>query len=92
MSRRSATSVTRSSKVVRLRDSLGFRIPQEAAARLNLRAGDLVSVEIHADRLTIRPVRAARKRWSEAELLRGVTPKIIGGEVDWGKPVGTERA
>lgn len=80
----------RNSKVAKWGNSLGFRIPQEAAEQLNLRDGGQVSVEIHADSITIRPVRAARKKWSEADLLKGVTPEITGGEIDWGKPVGKE--
>jgi antitoxin MazE len=80
------------SKVARWGNSLGIRIPRDAASRLNLREGGQVSIEVHADRLTIRPVRAARKRWSEAELLKGVTPEIVGGELDWGPPVGRELA
>lgn len=31
-----------------------------------------------------------RKKWTEAELLRGVTPDMVGGEIDWGDPVGKE--
>jgi antitoxin MazE len=75
--------------VSRWGNSLGLRIPQEAADRLNLKAGARVSVEVGDDSITIRPVRP-RKRWSEAALLRGVTPAMVGGEVDWGGPVGKE--
>ena len=31
-----------------------------------------------------------RRKWIEAELLKRVTPKMVGGEVDWGEPVGKE--
>lgn len=86
------SQLKRSSKVARWGNSLGFRIPREAAAHLNLHDGGQVSVEIGVDSITIRPVRRARKRWSEAELLKGVTPELVGGEVDWGGAVGKERA
>jgi antitoxin MazE len=79
----------RNSTVSQWGNSLGVRIPQEAAAHLNLKAGARVRVEVRADSLTIRPLRA-RKKWTEAELLKGVTPEIVGGEVDWGGPVGRE--
>jgi antitoxin MazE len=46
-----------------------------------------VLVEIGAGSITIKP---DRKKWTEAELLRGVTPEMIGGEVDWAGPVGKE--
>jgi antitoxin MazE len=48
-----------------------------------------VSLEVSAGVITIRPVRE-RKKWTEAELLKGVTPEMVGGEVDWGPPVGKE--
>lgn len=70
-------------------NSLGLRIPREAADQLNLKAGERVSIEIGSDSLTIRPVRR-RKKWTEAELLKGVTPEMVGGEIDWGGPVGKE--
>lgn len=77
----------RGSKISRWGSSLGIRIPQEAVRRLRLRAGERVSVEVRADSITVKPL---RKRWTEAELLEGVAPEIVGGEIDWGGPVGRE--
>jgi len=34
--------------------------------------------------------KTSRKKWTERELLRGVTPKMVGGEINWGPPVGKE--
>jgi hypothetical protein len=34
--------------------------------------------------------RRSRRKWAEAELLNGVEPKMVSGEVDWGPPVGKE--
>ena len=79
----------RNSTLSRWGNSLGLRIPQEAADRLKLKAGARVSVELGPDSITIRPVRRGRK-WTEAALLKGVTPEMVGGEVDWGPPVGKE--
>ena len=31
-----------------------------------------------------------RRKWTEAELLKGVTPGSIGGEINWGPPRGRE--
>lgn len=70
-------------------NSLGLRIPQDAAERLKLKAGAQVSVEVRGDGMIVRPTRAA-KRWTEAELLKGVTPDNAGGEIDWSGPVGKE--
>src|SRR5688572_12959949 len=71
----------RRSKLARWGNSLGLRIPQDIAEHLGLTSGAQVSVEVRSGSLTIR---AARKKWSEAELLKGVTPEAVGGEVDWG--------
>jgi antitoxin MazE len=82
-----AGPLRRSAAVARWGNSLGIRIPQEAVERLGLRPGGKVSVEVRGDAMTIRPL---RKKWTEAELLEGVTPDMVGGEVDWGPPVGRE--
>ena len=79
----------KAAKVSRWGNSLGFRISKEAADRLQLCDGATVNVFIGTDSLTIRPVRT-RKKWTEAELLKGVTPETAGGEIDWGDPVGKE--
>jgi antitoxin MazE len=87
--RLAAPLAQRNSTLSRWGNSLGLRIPQEAADRLNLKAGARVCVELRADSITIRPVRKGRK-WTEADLLKGVTPEMVGGEADWGPPVGKE--
>ncbi len=79
----------RDATVSRWGNSLGLRISREAAHRLKLKAGARVSVECGDDCLTIRPV-GRRRKWTEAELLKGVTPEAVGGEVNWGGPVGKE--
>ena len=79
----------RKSTVSQWGNSLGLRIPQEAADQLKLKAGEQVSLEVRSDSITIRPMRQRRK-WTEAELLKGVTPAAVGREVDWGGPVGKE--
>jgi antitoxin MazE len=80
-------SVRRNTTVSKWGNSLGLRIPQEAAEQLNLRAGEQVTIEVRAGVIVVKPL---RKKWTEAELLRGVTPEIGGGEIDTGNPVGKE--
>jgi antitoxin MazE len=80
----------RNGRVSRWGNSLGVRIPQHLAAQLKLKAGTQVSFEASADSLTIKPAKPPRKKWTEAELLKGVTPEKVPGEVDWGAPVGKE--
>ena len=79
--------VQRNSTISRWGNSLGLRIPQEAAEQLKLRAGGRVRVEVKSGVMTITPL---RKKWTETELLKGVNPDIVGGEIDWGGPVGKE--
>ena len=81
--------VQKTGRVSRWGNSLGVRIPQEAVERIGLKEGDSVNLEIRGDTMTIRRTRRRRK-WTEAELLRGVTPEMVRGEVDWGGPVGKE--
>lgn len=82
-----APVVMGSRKVARWGNSLGLRIPQEAADLLKLEEGGEVSIEVHNGTIVVRP---ERKKWTEADLLKGVTPEIVGGEVNWGGAVGRE--
>jgi antitoxin MazE len=77
----------RNSTVSRWGNSLGVRIPREVAAQLKLRAGGRVRVEVKSGSLTVTPI---RKKWTEAQLLEGVKPEMVQGEMDWGPPVGKE--
>jgi len=83
------TRMVKNGRIARWGNSLGLRIPREVVDRLNLKDGAPVSLEIGADSVTIRPTRP-RKKWTEAELLKGVTPQMVKGEIDWGGPVGKE--
>jgi antitoxin MazE len=68
------------SKVARWGNSLGFRIPQEGVERLRLEAGESVNVRVTGDTITIRRAKP-RKKWTEKELLKGVTPAICGPDL-----------
>ncbi len=68
-------------------NSLGLRIPQLVANKIGLTAGTVLSIKVVNDTIVILPV---RKKYSLDELLEGVTPEPIGGEYDWGVPVGKE--
>jgi antitoxin MazE len=75
-----AGAVQKVSKVARWGNSLGLRIPQEGVDQLHLKEGQSVSVRIKGDAITIRPLKA-RKKWTEEELLKGVTPGICGPDL-----------
>jgi antitoxin MazE len=67
-------------KLSRWGNSLGVRIPQEGVEQLRLKDGESVSFEFRHDAITIRRTKP-RKRWTEAELLKGVTPEMCGPEL-----------
>ncbi|PSB06466.1 AbrB/MazE/SpoVT family DNA-binding domain-containing protein [Pleurocapsa sp. CCALA 161] len=68
-------------------NSLGLRIPQPIASKIGLTAGTVVSIEVVNNTIVVSPI---KKKYSLDELLEGVTPELIGGEYDWGTPVGKE--
>jgi antitoxin MazE len=68
-------------------NSLGVRIPQEVAKEIGLKVGSIVEVTVIDGNAVILPL--VRKD-TLADLLEGVTPDLIGGEVDWGHPIGAE--
>jgi len=73
-------TIEKVSKVARWGNSLGFRIPQEGVDRLKLKEGESVNVRVKGDTITIRRTKA-RKKWSEAELLKGITPAMCGPDL-----------
>jgi antitoxin MazE len=75
-----ATTIERISKVARWGNSLGVRIPREAAEQLKLRNGETVKVQVKNGVMTIRKAKQ-RKRWTEAELLKGITPDVCGPDL-----------
>jgi|SRR3954454_7332324 len=82
-----APSFTRT--VSRWGNSLGIRLPQEGVDLLQISDGEIVIIEVKRDSLIIRPSKRRRK-WTSAELVKGVAPAAIGGEFPWGPPVGRE--
>jgi antitoxin MazE len=86
-SSKKSTSIRRNSTVSRWGNSLGVRIPREAAEQLKLRAGERVRVEVKSGAMTITPM---RKKWSESEMLHGVRPEMVESEIDWGPAMGKE--
>jgi antitoxin component of MazEF toxin-antitoxin module len=48
--------------------------------QLKLKEGDSVKVRLKGDTITISRAKA-RKKWSEEELLKGVTPEICGPDL-----------
>ena len=70
----------RTGKVSRWGNSLGVRIPQEAVEQLHLKDGESVNFEFADGAITIRRAKPRRK-YTEAELLKGVTPSNCGPDL-----------
>ncbi len=68
-------------------NSLGVRIPQPIANAVGLEIGTVVDVKVVDNTIVISTV---KKKHTLEDLLVGVTPELIGGEYDWGEPVGNE--
>ena len=67
-------------KVTRSGGDLGIRIPKEGVRQLKLKEGGCVRVRVEGQTITITRARA-RKKWTEKELLRGVTPGVCAPDV-----------
>jgi len=72
--------IEKTSKVARWGNSLGLRIPREGVERLELKDGHSVTVRVKGDTITIRRAKSRRK-WTEEELLKGVTPSMCGPDL-----------
>ena len=73
--------------IVNWGNSLGLTIPQPIASEIGLTVGTVVNIEVVGNKIVISPI---RKKYQLHELLDGVTPELLGGEYDWGEPVGKE--
>lgn len=71
-------------------NSLAIRIPRDYANTLDLQDGSDVRLELTERGLLIVPGRPKRQQLKLSDLLRGVTPELVGGEEDWGEPQGRE--
>jgi antitoxin MazE len=75
-----AASFQKTSRVAIWGNSLGVRIPQEAVEQLGLKEGESVQMRISNGSITIRRAKQ-RKKWSEEELLKGITPDMCGPDL-----------
>ena len=75
-----AGTIEKVSRVARWGNSLGLRIPQEGVDQLKLKEGESVKVRVRGETITIRRAKP-RKKWTEKELLKGVTPKMCGPDL-----------
>ncbi len=84
---RKARATSHQVKISRWGNSLALRIPAEAVRKLHIREGSLVSLATEEGKMTMEPETG---ELTLDELLEGVTPERVGGEIDWGRRVGNE--
>ncbi len=73
-------------------NSTGIRLPKKVLQAAHWQADQHVTVAVKGTSVILTPVRAigAAKLPSLDELLRGVTPQQVHGEIDWGADRGLE--
>lgn len=74
-------------------DGLGIRLPAEIAAKMQIKCGTPVILQIHNEVLEIRVAgkrRRQQSRFKLHELIEQMTPENIPPAYDWGPDVGTE--
>ena len=69
-------------------NSLAVRIPREFAAEAGLEEGTPVDLKLRQGEVRIRPVKPAE--YVLEDLLQGITPDNLHGEVVWGPKMGRE--
>ena len=68
---------------------MGVRIPKEVARRAEVDVGTPVEVVAERGVIVLRPTR--RPKYRLKDLLKGMKPRQLHGEVDFGPDVGRER-
>ena len=71
-------------------NSTGVRLPKRVVEAAHLEVNQSVAIEVKNGSIILTPIKEL-KTPTLAELLTGVTPEIIGGELAWGPDVGAER-
>ena len=71
----------------------GVRLPKKVVEAAHLELGQPVAVELRDSAIVLTPIPPAADRFPTlAQLLAGVTPPQIGGELNWGTDRGAEVA
>ena len=74
-------------KIQKWGNSLGLRIPRALASEAQVEEGSTVELAIENGGLRVRPVRA--RKYALSELLKGVKPRTLHGEVTTVDPEAT---
>ena len=68
----------------------GVRIPKKVADAAHVQLNQQLIVTLQDDSIVLTPVPKEEKPSLES-MLKGVTPELVGGELEWGKDTGVER-
>lgn len=69
-------------------NSSGVRLPKKVIDAARLDPNQSMSVSLQGDSIILTPVR--KEEYTLETMLKGVTPEMVGGELDWGPDVGSE--
>lgn len=67
----------------------GVRIPKKVLIAAKLKLNQELNINLKNGSIILTPVKTKPKLTLD-DLLKGVTPENVHGEVDWGAPVGRE--
>lgn len=68
----------------------GIRIPQKVMQAANLQVNQILVVTLQDDSIVLTPLEDKNKSSLET-MLKGVTPDLVVGELEWGEDVGAEK-
>lgn len=71
-------------------NSAGIRVPKKVIDKAHLKLGEDLALSIQGRTIVLTPVKGGRRKFKLEDILQGVTPEDVGGELDWGAPVGKE--
>ena len=68
----------------------GVRLPKKVLVAAHLKVNQPLAISLKGSSIILTPLDEVGEI-TLSGLLKGVTPSLIGGEVDWGKDIGAER-
>lgn len=68
----------------------GVRIPKKVMQSANLKVNQTLVVSLQNDSILLTPLENENKSSLDA-MLKGVTPALVAGELEWGEDIGAEK-
>jgi antitoxin MazE len=70
-------------------NSTGIRIPKKVIDAAHLQPNQTLSISLKGKSIVLTPVKVD-SNFTLKDMLKGVTPKDVGGELNWGEDLGVE--